>query len=195
MSNINWTAPDSPYPTLAIMNESTTSNPSSFDLGSTFGVLVLRVWLAVRAILSGLEKYGGTSTSTKPVTIDGAVNSYGLTDATSAKFYAFANYHGVPKPLYDKFLAEPLIPAEALKIYDQLLGPSLIALGVALLVGFATRFTLLAMGLLYTSLTVGLILINENSGVAWLAIHIALIALMLFQSKHNKLEITGRWKL
>jgi thiosulfate dehydrogenase (quinone) large subunit len=177
------------------MNDSTPSSAPSFDLGATFGVLVLRLWLGVRAILTGLEKYAGTSTSTSPVTIDGAVNSYGLTDATSTKVYAIANYHGVPKPLYDKFLAEPLLPAEALKIYDQILGPALIALGVTLLLGFATRFTLFAMGLLYTSLTVGLILINENSGVAWLAIHIALIALMLFQAKHNKLELTGRWKL
>jgi thiosulfate dehydrogenase [quinone] large subunit len=167
----------------------------TFDLGATLGVLVLRLWLAVRAILSGLEKYAGTSTSTSPVTIEGAVNSYGLTEATATKIYSFANYHGVPKPLYDKFLAEPLIPEWGLKIYDQILGPALIALGIALLFGFATRFTLFAMGLLYTSLTVGLILINENSGVAWLAIHIALIALMLFQAKHNKLELTGKWKL
>jgi thiosulfate dehydrogenase [quinone] large subunit len=176
------------------MNDPHSTHPA-FDLGATLGVLTLRLWLAVRAILTGLEKYAGTSTSVSPVTIDGAVNSYGLTDATSAKFYSFANYHGVPKPLYDKFLAEPLIPDWGLKIYDQILGPALIALGIALLVGFATRFTLFAMGLLYTSLTVGLILINENSGVAWLAIHIALIALMLFQVKHNKLELTGKWKL
>ena len=175
--------------------KSTDSPQPSFDLGATLGVLTLRLWLGIRAVLTGIEKYAGTSTSISPVTIEGAVNSYGLTDATSAKFYSFANYHGVPKPLYEKFLAEPLIPDWGLKIYDQILGPALIALGIALLFGFATRFTLFAMGLLYTSLTVGLILINENSGVAWLAIHIALIALMLFQVKHNKLELTGKWKL
>lgn len=175
--------------------EQTSESKLPCDLGATFGVLVLRLWLGVRAILSGVEKYAGTSTSTAPVSIDGAVNSYGLTDATSVKVYSFANYHGIPKPLYDKFLAEPLLPDWGLKIYDQILGPAFIALGLALLLGVATRFTLFAMGLLYTSLTVGLILINENSGVAWLAIHIALIALMLFQVKHNKLELTGKWKL
>jgi thiosulfate dehydrogenase [quinone] large subunit len=169
--------------------------PITFDLGATLGVLLLRIWLAMRAIFAGIEKYAGTSTSTTPVTIEGAVNSYGLTEAATTKIYSLANYHGIPKPLYEKFLAEPLIPDLGLKIYDQILGPALIALGIALLVGFATRFTLLAMGLLYTSLTLGLILINENSGVAWLAIHIALVALMLFQAKHNKLELTGKWKL
>ena len=33
------------------------------------------------------------------------------------------------------------------------------------------------------------------SGVAWLGIHITVIALMLFYSKYNKFELTGRWKI
>ncbi len=172
-------------------------NQSSYpsDLGATLGVLLLRVWLALRAIGSGIEKYAGTKVSDNPVMIDGTVNTYGLTEASSTKVYGFAYYHGVPPALMDKFAAEPLLPGFGLKVYDIILGPSLILLGVALLVGFATRCTLFAMGLLYTSLTFGLILINENSGVAWLGIHIALIALMLFYSKYNKFELTGRWKI
>ena len=170
------------------------TKPSS-DLGASLGVLLLRIWLALRAILTGIEKYAGTAVSDKAVMIDGAVNSYGLSDATSTKIYGFAYYHGVPAALMDKFASEPLLPSFSLKIYDAILGPSFILLGLALLVGFASRFTLFAMGLLYTSLTFGLILINENSGVAWLGIHITLISLMLFYSKHNKFELTSRWKI
>ena len=176
-------------------SEQTSESKLPCDLGATLGVLLLRSWLALRAIGSGIEKYAGTAVSDNAVMIDGAVNSYGLTDAASTKVYGFAYYHGVPTALMDKFAAEPLLPGPALKLYDAILGPSLILLGLALLVGLATRYTLFAMGLLYTSLTFGLILINENSGVAWLAIHIALIALMLFYSKYNKFELTGRWKI
>jgi thiosulfate dehydrogenase [quinone] large subunit len=175
--------------------EQTSESKLPCDLGATLGVLLLRSWLALRAIGSGIEKYAGTAASDKAVMIDGAVNSYGLTDATSTKVYGFAYYHGVPTALMDKFASEPLLPGPGLKLYDAILGPSLILLGLALLVGFATRYTLFAMGLLYTSLTFGLILINENSGVAWLGIHITLIALMLFYSKYNKFELTGRWKI
>ena len=175
--------------------EQTTESKLPCDLGATLGVLLLRIWLALRAIVAGLEKYAGTTVSDKSVMIDGAVNSYGLTDATATKVYGFAYYHGVPKALMEKFASEPLLPEPALKLYDVILGPSLILLGLALLVGFATRFTLFAMGLLYASLTFGLILINENSGVAWLGIHITVIALMLFYSKYNKFELTGRWKI
>ncbi len=168
---------------------------SDNDTGRTFGVLLLRIWLAMRCLASGIEKYAGTTASNSPVMIDGSVNTYGLTQAASTKVYGFAYYHGVPAALMEKFAAEPLLPGPALKLYDIILGPALILLGLALLVGFATRYTLFAMGLLYTSLTFGLILINENSGVAWLGIHIVLIALMLFYSKYNKFEITGQWKI
>lgn len=169
--------------------------PATCDLGPTLGVLLLRIWLALRAIGAGIEKYAGTSVSDKSVVIDGAVNSYGLTQAASTKVYGFSHYHGVPAALMEKFASEPLIPGPALKLYDAILGPSLILLGLTLLFGIASRCTLFAMGLLYTSLTFGLILINENSGVAWLAIHIALVAMMLLASKYNKFEITGRWKI
>jgi thiosulfate dehydrogenase [quinone] large subunit len=164
-------------------------------LGATLGVLTLRLWLALRAIATGLEKYAGTTTSDQAVTIDGTVNTYGLTASTASKVYGFAYYHGVPPPLMEKFKAEPLIFGPSLKLYDAVLGPALILLGLALLLGIGTRYSLFAMGLLYTSLTFGLILINENSGVAWLGIHIALIAMMLFYSKHNRFEVTGRWKI
>ena len=60
------------------MNESTSSPaPSTCDLGSTLGFLVLRLWLALRAILTGIEKYAGTTTTDAAVEIDGAVNEYG----------------------------------------------------------------------------------------------------------------------
>lgn len=177
------------------MDTSPAPQSSPSPLGPLFGVLVLRLWLGVRTFLAGLEKYAGSKTSTTDVVIDGSVNTYGLTEATSQKVYGLAYYNGIPPALYDKFLAEPLLPEFALKIYGQFLGPALLITGLALLVGFATRFTLLAMGIIYTSLTVGLVLINENSGVALLGIHFALVALMLFYADKNRFELTGKWKI
>ena len=54
-------------------------------LGLTYGALLLRLWLAVRAIQTGIEKYAGTSVSDQPVKMDGAANSYGLSAASSVK--------------------------------------------------------------------------------------------------------------
>ncbi|PXA04308.1 hypothetical protein DDZ13_07180 [Coraliomargarita sinensis] len=163
------------------------------DLGLTLGMLTLRIWLAIRAIQTGIEKFAGTGTTAKAVTMDGAPNDYGLTEAASYKTYAISNYQGVPGPLYDKFASEPLIPDWGLSLYNVILGPALLILGFALLLGLATRFTLFAMGLLYTSLTFGLILINQSSGVAWLGTHILLIVAALALAKYNRFAILKKW--
>jgi thiosulfate dehydrogenase [quinone] large subunit len=152
-------------------------------------MLTLRLWLAVRAIQTGLEKFGGTKSYDTEVMIDGAANSYGLTESATAKVYALSNYNGVPAPLYEKFSNEPLIPGFALSIYDVVLGPALILLGLTLLLGIATRLSLFALGLVYTSLTFGLILIKQDAGVAWLGIHIIMIVMALALAKYNRFAI------
>ena len=169
-----------------------TSKPTS-DLGAVLGFLSLRLWLAVRSIFTGIEKFAGSQASDVAVTIDGAVNSYGLTATESAKVYGFGHYHGVPEALYDKLRAEPFIHEAMLKAYDAILGPALILIGITLLLGIATRISLFAMALLYTSLTVGLILLKQDAGIAWLGIHLLMIALALFHAKHDRLAILGRF--
>ena len=100
-----------------------------------------------------------------------------------------SNYKGVPAPLYDKFINEPLIPEFALNIYNVVLGPALIILGLSLFLGIATRFSLFLMGLIYTSLTFGLILIKQDAGIAWLGVHIIMIVMGLALAKYNKFAI------
>ena len=166
----------------------------SNDLGYTLGILLLRLWLAARAFQTGIEKFAGSG---KPVDstvlVDGTPNTYGLTESTAAKVYAMSNYNGVPAPLYDKFINEPLIPEFALNIYNVVLGPALIILGLTLFLGIATRFSLFFMGLIYTSLTFGLILIKQDAGIAWLGVHIIMIVMALALAKYNKFAILNRW--
>ena len=169
-------------------------NICSNDLGYTLGILLLRLWLSVRAFQTGIEKFAGSG---KPVDstvlVDGAPNAYGLTETTAAKVYAMSNYKGVPAPLYDKFINEPLIPEFALNIYNVVLGPALIILGLSLFLGIATRFSLFLMGLIYTSLTFGLILIKQDAGIAWLGVHIIMIVMALALAKYNKFAILNKW--
>jgi thiosulfate dehydrogenase [quinone] large subunit len=167
--------------------------PEKADLGATLGFLLARLWLALRSLQTGIEKFAGMKSSEAAVTIDGAPNTYGLTEATATKGYALSSYQGVPKALYDKFAAEPLIPGWFLGLYDIILGPALILLGLTLLLGIATRISLFAMGLLYTSLTFGLILLKQDAGVAWLAAHVILIVMALALAKHNRFAILNKW--
>lgn len=167
--------------------------PKATDAGSSLAFLILRLWLGVRALVAGIEKFAGTSVSDQGVTIDGQVNDYGLTSAQADKTYGLGNYSGVPEALYNRFVDEPLIPQFALAIFDRVLGPALIVLGVTLLLGIAVRSTLFLMGLLYTSLTIGLILIKQDAGVAWLGIHVLLVAAALRFVNDNRFTLMKKW--
>jgi len=162
-------------------------------LECVFAVWLLRIWLGVRALVAGIEKFAGTRSSEELAVIDGSPNAYGLTTDATEKIYSFSSYHGVPQALYDQLAAQPLIPGFALQVYDWVLGPALLILGLTVLLGILPRISLFLMGLLYTSLTFGLILLNQSAGVSWLAVHVILIALALFWQRHNRCQLFNKW--
>lgn len=161
----------------------------------TLAFWVLRGWLGLRAVLTGIEKYAGVKIAQKPF-IDPAT---GMEDPSGAmvevktKFYALTNYSAIPQSLKDKFAGEPLLLKPLTTGFYAALGPALIALGLMLLFGIGTRLSLFLQGLLYIGLTAGLILIKQDDGVSWLAIHVALVALALMLAKHNQLAILKKW--
>jgi thiosulfate dehydrogenase [quinone] large subunit len=165
---------------------------NTHDIGPALGLLSIRIWLGLRGILTGIEKFAGTKTSDAAVVIEGQPNTYGLTDTATQKFYAFSNYHGIPPGLRTQFAAEPLLPPFALDLYDKVLGPALIILGVTVLLGILPRISLFLTALLYTSLTAGLILIKQDSGVAWLVAHITPVALALIFADRDRFTLLGR---
>ena len=182
------------------MNDSTENKNSGSCEGQcqcdyTLAFLVLRGWLAVHAILTGIEKFGAYKTIQQPL-LDPAT---GQPDASGAlvdvkvKYYALANYSGIPTGLKGKFAHEALLPQFALTAFDHLLGPALIVTGVMLLLGLGTRVSLFVQGLIYIALTVGLILIKQDDGISWLGIHIALVAFAFMLAKHNKLALLKKW--
>jgi thiosulfate dehydrogenase [quinone] large subunit len=162
---------------------------------ATLAFLVLRGWLAMRAILTGIEKFSGYKVIQKPF-VDPAT---GMEDPSGAlievkqKFYALTNYSAIPQSLKDKFALEPMLPKFATTPFYATLGWTLIILGLMLLFGIGTRLSLFLQGLLYIGLTAGLILIKQDDGVAWLGIHVALIALALTLAKYNRYSLLKKW--
>jgi thiosulfate dehydrogenase [quinone] large subunit len=169
-------------------------NPFTHSLACTFAFWTLRLWLGFRALIAGLEKYAGKSIEKVPL-----LDEFGEPDISGAmvtldtKAYGLSHYRALPPSLAADLAAEPLIPGWALSAYSAILGPALILLGLALLAGFASRITLFLMGLVYTSLTIGLILLKQDAGVAWLAIHIIMVVAALKLVEHNRLSILSKW--
>ena len=169
----------------------TESQPISRDCGSTLALLLLRAWLGVRAILTGIEKFADSRTLQVPLLdASGKPDSSGAVVEVTQKFYSLHSYHAIPDAMKERFSQEPLLPSFLTTPYYAVLGWALIALGIAVLLGLWTRASLFLMGLLYVSLTVGLILIKQDGGVSWLAIHVALIAMALSLCRHNRLALT-----
>jgi len=174
-------------------NENKCCNGSGCD--QTMAFWLLRGWLAVRAILTGVEKFGVYKSVQRPV-IDpatGQPDASGVMHSVDIKYYSLQNYSGIPGPLKEKFANEPLLPHFAANLFDHVLGPVLIASGIMLLLGIATRLSLFIQGLIYIMLTFGLILIKEDGGISWLGIHVGLVALALTLAKHNKLALLKKW--
>ncbi len=160
----------------------------------TLAFLTLRIWLGARALFSGIEKYTGTETIQQPL-LDrfGDPDISGAMIEVSQKVYGLEHYHAVAGSMGEAFAKEPLLPAFLLAPYYAVLGPALILLGLTLLLGICTRASLFLMGLLYTSLTFGLILLAQDGGIAWLGTHIILIAMALMLAKHNRLQVFSRF--
>jgi thiosulfate dehydrogenase (quinone) large subunit len=178
------------------MNDTTeTQNSGRCGLDYTLAFVLLRGWLGIRALLTGIEKFGAYKTIQKPLLdpTTGQPDASGALVELKIKYYSLANYSGVPAGLKGKFANEVLLPPSLVSAFDHLLGPALIVTGVMLLLGLGTRISLFVQGLIYIALTVGLILIHQDDGVSWLGIHIALVAFALVLAKNNKLALLKKW--
>jgi len=173
----------------------TTSNPNSLLNGQTLAFLVLRGWLGIRALVAGIDKYSEPVHIQKPLMdpVTGMQDPSGAMVDVIQKVYGLGRYHAVPQVLQDKFALEPLLPGFLLKPFYAILGPSLILLGITLLLGIFTRISLFLQGVLYIVLTIGLMLINQNDGATFLGIHIVLVAMALALSDKNRFALLKQW--
>lgn len=103
--------------------------------------------------------------------------------------YSLGNYAENMKRLTTGITSASFLPLWATNAFATTLGYLLLATGAALLLGVKTRVTLLAMGLLYISLSFGLMAVQESEGVAWLAIHLGLVAGALTLVRHERLAL------
>lgn len=189
---------DEATPVETAAKESKPSKDASCDsahatdkLALVFGSILCRLWLGVRALQTGIEKYAGSEAVNAEVEAGG--ESTGLYAGSSEKAYSLDFYSGVPETMKAQFEQEPLMIGFMLNLFDKLLGPALILMGITLLLGVGSRISLLAQGLLYTGLTWGLILLNQGSGIAWLGTHVILIVLALNLIKHDRFVILKKW--
>jgi thiosulfate dehydrogenase [quinone] large subunit len=146
------------------MSENSSSAPVS-RCEYTYAFLVLRLFLGLRALLAGLEKF------------------------ESKGIYSFAGYYENMKRLATGITGASFLPLWATKLFACSIGYVLIVLGVTILLGIKTRCSLFLMGLTYVALSFGLMAVQESDGVAWLGMHVALVAGALVLVQHNRFAL------
>ena len=128
--------------------------------------LILRLWLGLRTLLAGLEKF------------------------ESGGSYAFANYYKNMGRMAQGITGASFMPLWMTKTFAFSLGYLLLTFGTCLLLGIKTRAALLFTGLLYCGLSFGLMAVQEGEGTAWLGMHVALVAGGLVLVQHNRYALS-----
>ena len=195
MSDAETPAKEAPAKESKPSKESSCESAHATDkLAIIFSSILLRLWLGVRALQTGIEKYAGNKASNEEVEAGGEAT--GLYAGTTEKAYSLDFYKGVPDAWAGKLQDQPLMIGFFYNLFDKLLGPALIVMGLTILLGVGSRISLMAQGLLYVGLTWGLILIGGPqgaAGAAQLGVHIVLIVMALHFIKHDRLVILKKW--
>lgn len=193
------------------------------DMGYTMAFWLLRIWLSVRCIFTGLVKFQGTEERVTEVgglsaeeakelqelandmAAMGSAGGPATDKATeTVNVLGFSHYEALPAkgPMsIEGFCQSPLMPDFMVGPYAAVLGYALIALGVMLLLGICTRVTLFLQGLLFISLTYGFVILEKSlgqasaAGAAYLGVHILIVAAALMLVKYNKFELLPCRKL
>ena len=135
--------------------------------GSEEAFLLLRLWLGLRTLLAGVEKWesGGT--------------------------YSFENYYKNMGRMAQGITSASFMPLWMTKNFAHTLGYALVVLGLCVLLGVKSRLSLFATGLLYVGLSFGLMAVQEGEGVAWLGMHMVMIAGALVLVRYERFAILG----
>ncbi len=146
------------------MSETSSTSPAT-RCEYTYAFLIIRLWLGLRAFFAGLEKF------------------------ESKGSYSFEAYSTNMHRMAAGITGASFLPLWATNLFAMSIGYILIVLGITLLLGIKTRLTLLGHGLLYVALSFGLMVVQEGDGVAWLGVHVILVAGALLLVQHNRLAL------
>jgi thiosulfate dehydrogenase [quinone] large subunit len=145
------------------MNESSNLTVARFEYTAAF--LLLRLFLGLRTLLAGIEKFESRGT------------------------YSFENYSENMNRMAQGITGASFLPLWMTKPFAMSLGYVLTILGIALLIGLRTRTTLVLTGLIYVGLSFGLMAVQEGEGVAWLAAQLLMIVAALVLVRHDRFAI------
>lgn len=147
------------------MPDDSSSTPARTNCDYTAAFLLLRLFLGLRCLLAGLEKF------------------------ELAGRYSFENYYKNMGKMAEGITGASFLPLWSTRLFAHSIGYLLLVLGLTLLLGVKTRLALMATGLTYVALSFGLMAVQEGEGVAWLGMHLVMICAALVLVRHNRFAV------
>jgi len=134
---------------------STESIQSNKMTNEAWAFLGLRLFLALRWLFAGLDKFGSVGN------------------------YSFGNYYPKMHGMAGGIAENSIIPGWAAELFALPLGYIMLILAVTILLGVKLRISLIVSLLLYVGLAVGLMAIDEQHAIAWIGVHIIISVMAL----------------
>jgi thiosulfate dehydrogenase (quinone) large subunit len=150
------------------MTQTSVTTSSTIVRGEyTAAFLLLRVFLGLRTLLAGVEKFEAN------------------------KSFSMTNYTENMNRMATGISNYSFIPLWAAKTFALSLGFLLVALGLSILLGIKSRVTLFLAGLIYVSLGFGLMAVQEGEGVAWIGMQVLMFAVALVLVRNERFALWG----
>jgi len=150
------------------MSDQTTPSTQSYKISNEeWAFLSLRLFLALRWFFAGLDKFG----------------TFGN--------YSFENYYATMSGMAGGIAENSIMPGVATKLFALPMGYLMLVLSVTILLGVKMRLSLIVSLMLYVGLSVGLMAVSEQHGIAWLGIHLIMSVMALKMVGHAKWVV---WK-
>jgi uncharacterized membrane protein YphA (DoxX/SURF4 family) len=134
--------------------------------------LILRLWVGCRLLFAGLDK---------------------MREKGGEKSFGFQWIGKSMEPIVTTMSDNvgPWMPSFSIKMYALILPYALLIGGVWVILGFANRIGLLFGGLIFVSLSVGLMSMPDDTEAVYRGIEVAITALALMTAAHNTFTLDG----
>ena len=135
--------------------QSTPSTPSTKMSNEAWAFLALRLFLALRWLFAGLDKFGSVGN------------------------YSFSNYYPKMRGMAGGIAENSIVPGWAAELFAIPMGYLMLLLSLTILLGVKMRISLIVSLFLYVGLSVGLMAVDEQHGIAWIGVHLIISVMAL----------------
>ncbi len=134
-----------------------------------YAAFMLRLWIGMRLFFAGLDKFRIKGEAT----------------------FSIEAYKGNVQVIADTIAEHTPLTQQLCDLYAAPLGYLLVGIGVLVILGLFTRLSLLAAGVMFISLGVGLMLLPDDFEAVMIGIQVAITAFALSLWWHDRISVDG----